>query len=347
MGNLAYSYGPTYENGDPEQADLLVDYVRLYQSSDVAGTTFGKHPYNQSQIAEVEKAEKAFIAEKGIDNRKDTKTVVISGDGIESETIKINYGDTLPVNFRVGTKYITGWTDGIGSVKTYKDTSKVYTPQFIDTAMLSLKYKIADIDNDNCNILFSASVDKASPEYSSVGFVYSESNQKPTVGASHCISNETANIYSDGLFGNNYSLLNCEKAGYTTYSKYMFNFALKDVNKSSRSNDLYVCSYIKLSDGRVIYGDVLTIPKNEALAEDKDLTEFDKYIIGRLSQGATLDNISDYNNDGLTDIRDLINLKKSASYVNENNAGVDSSDLVLLRKVLLFYDNSKILKCYK
>ena len=341
MGTVEGEYGPVYESGDPEQADLLVDYVRVYQSADNEGSTFMNRPYSQEKIAEVDKAEKEFIKEMGIEDRgTTTQTVVMSGEGIETETIKINVGDTLPVDYAIGSKYIYGWTDGENSVKTYKDSSKTYTPQFIDLNMLDVNYKVSETGDNTANVLFMSTVDSNWSDYSKAGFVYSESQAMPTVGSNNCISIETTKVYEDGLLAGS-NLLNCTDAGYTAYSKYMFNFALKDIALSGRENDINVRSYVVLEDGRVIYGDVLTINADDVLTAD-EVSEFDGYIIERLAKGAPLDNLIDYNLDKVSDARDIVRAKKVSAGLIQSDEYIDALDLSNARKVILSYDSSKV-----
>ena len=344
MGTVAGNYGPVYTSGDPAQADLLVDYVRIYQSSGDEGSSFVNKPYTVTKIAEVEQNINAFITAQGIENRgSSTKTVTMSQTGITSDSLKINFGDTLPVNYFVGSKYIYDWTDGTNSVKTYKDTSKTYTPIYADKSMLDVKYKVASTSGGKGNLLFTTTVDSGWSNYSKAGFVYSETATNPTIGASGCVAKESTKVYQDGYLSNYTNLLNCSSAGYTAYSKYMYNFAINDVALSGRTNNIYVRSYVKLSDGRIVYGDVLTISSGTTLSSNISNT-FDKYIVNRLGTGATLDNLCDYSGDGTTNIVDLISLKKIAAGKAQNGESydVEANDLICVRKVLLGQDNSKI-----
>ncbi len=189
------------------------------------------------------------------DLREDGITLGGADENTTKVFVKVNYGSTLPVNCEVDGKYISGWyVDGgefaISESLIY--TSGVeYKAQYVDTKMLDVAYQKTVPADDKLNTRFIASVNQL--EYMAVGWVFSLTDTNPELDKDGCVVKESTTVYAS-LLANGEAKTATDI--YDEYSTYLFVFEIKNIPVGT---DIHVRSYVKLEDGRIVYGPSKTV----------------------------------------------------------------------------------------
>lgn len=212
-------------------------------------------PYSRKEMNE-KVTELATAGEKLVTA---TATAVIGTSGVGNGTLSIGVanGTELPTKQYVDDKYyVIGWTYNGTAVTTVDNVAYIdqYIPEYIDLDMLQVKKQMkANKDNPSAiDIRFISSVNTL--DYEKAGLVFSVYNEHPTVGGSKCVNKEISKVYhslyaegdkqtAENIYGNQ-------------YSKYLFAYEYLGFDEGEK---VYVCAYVKLKDGTIVYGNARTV----------------------------------------------------------------------------------------
>ena len=157
--------------------------------------------------------------------------------------------DELPVNTFIDTKFILGWKNPDGTK--YQESTYVsgIMAEFVETKMMTVKYQLGMKEN---SIRYIASVDETE-RYSSVGWLFSLSNENPQIGDNDASARQSRKVYRN-LFasGQNYSAKDIYGAN---YSNFLYLFELTGIPEDKQDTPIYVRPYVEMLDGTIVYGE--------------------------------------------------------------------------------------------
>lgn len=129
-----------------------------------------------------------------------------------------------------------------------------------DTRMLGVKYQLpTNLTNNSSStaIRLIAAVDDLD-KYSHVGWCFSTTNSNPTRDGANVTYKESSIVYTS-LYANGKKKTVEEIYSGASYAKYLFVFEISGIPKSAFGENIYVRSYVELTDGTIQYGEVSAI----------------------------------------------------------------------------------------
>lgn len=223
-----------------------------------------KADYSECSKATIVNAGSAVTTAYTALTQKNNVTVSVGGD--DNESFSLTVGDSLPTNSYFGMKYIIGWVDESGNAYTGNvSADKQLTADYIQLGMMDVKYQItggATASSESLDCRFLASVD-STERYSSVGWLFSLTNQNPT-------RSDVGNSVAERTSTRVYLKVNANGTSLSTadvyakdYSNYFYAFEIKNIPQSHYSSPIYVRAYVTLEDGTVVYGNTKAVVIND------------------------------------------------------------------------------------
>ena len=145
--------------------------------------------------------------------------------------------------------------------------------QNVPTEMLNVKNQIKSgttAQSATTSARFIASVDKLSG-YQKVGWAFSLTDSTPTKEEG-CVYRESTSVYSS-IIADGIVYYPRDIYGSSSSSRYVFVFEITDIPQNKFSSNIYVCAYVILEDGTVVYGTPSYINISEKLVGDTTSSE--------------------------------------------------------------------------
>ena len=216
--------------------------------------------YKKGDISNKAEEDVDFTVVNGKITVTSNKSKIIIGGGETADALDISEGDALPVDQRVGTKFVLGWVDADGQPVTVFDPEVPVFPVYVETMMLKVKFQFGQQTDTSVSMRCIASVDNLD-DYSTTGWVFSLKNSEPTIGGANVSARESTKV-ATGIYASGKRLDVKDiyaTSAYIDSSNYIYTFDIKNIPQSAAASPIYVRAYVKMNDGTVVYGDVKAI----------------------------------------------------------------------------------------
>ena len=231
------------------------------EALDTASTVHGC--YADCRKSEICDAGSALVdAKAALKKGKYVEIGVLGGDG-DANTYFAEEGKELPVDIRVGTKFVHGWVNNkTGEAVTVYNGEEDICAEYVETGMMKVKFqfKPENPTDGKVSMRLIASVDTLD-DYSVTGWIFSLTESDPEKGMDGVKYRETQSVYN-AVIANGERLTAKDvykNSSYIDSSNYLFCYDITNIPSTAWDSPIYVRAYVTLTDGTVVYGDTKAI----------------------------------------------------------------------------------------